>query len=99
MSSPLGEGDTEPVAGHGDNPDDSTALSGTVAPIPDDSPGPRLDQTAEPRAEEVAQELAAELAQAKADRDAALAALDKQGRRDRRHLRARHILVGVLVVI
>jgi hypothetical protein len=41
----------------------------------------------------------AELARTKAERDAAIAALDKQGRRDRRYLRARQVLVGVLVVL
>jgi hypothetical protein len=99
MSSQLGEGDAEPVAGHGDNPAGSTLSSPADASSLGEGPGPSPDQTGAPTTEEVAQELAAELARTKVERDAALAALDKQGRRDRRHLRARQVLVGVLVVL
>jgi hypothetical protein len=95
----MGEGDAEPVAGLGDNPHGSAALSGGLASITGEGPGPGPDGAAEPTAEEVAQILAAELARTTAERDAAVAALDKQGRRDRRHLRARQVVVGVLVVL
>jgi hypothetical protein len=45
------------------------------------------------------QDLEGELARAEAERDAAIAALDKEGRRERRGSRTRRIVVGVLVAL
>jgi hypothetical protein len=45
------------------------------------------------------EQLVAELTQAQAERDAAVTALDKRGRRQRRHVKARRLFVGLLVVV
>jgi hypothetical protein len=50
-------------------------------------------------AERTPEELAAELARTQAERDVAVATLDKKGRRDRRRGRARRVTVVVLVVL
>jgi hypothetical protein len=98
MSSQPGEGNAEPIAGHRDMPD-GFALSGPDACTQGEAPEAGRELRAELSGEDVARDLAAELAQTRAERDAALAALDRQGRRDRRRLKARHVLVGVLVVV
>lgn len=84
MSSEPGDGAEQHAADAAGEPGDPAAVD-----LPaDDAPDP-----AEVEA------LTLELARAQAERDAAVAALDKQGRRDRRRTRVRRGLVGVLVVL
>jgi hypothetical protein len=80
-------------------PDPDTAPSGqlgdaeaSLPPDPDTAPSGHAGDAS-------AEELAAELAGVEAERDAAVAALDRQGRRARRRTKARRLLVGVLVVL
>jgi len=73
----------------------------TEAGQPDGPPGQSETLASTPRATAgpTVEELNAKLAQVKAERDNAVAALDKQGHRDRRRAKSRRDLVGVLVVL
>ena len=93
MSSQSGDGGDQPISDPaGEVPAPPADAAGEVAAPP---PGPAGEGQAVPDATE----LTAELAQVEAERDAAVAALDKQGRRDRRRRKARRGIVGFLVVV
>jgi hypothetical protein len=95
MSSQVGEGDDLPSADPPGGADHSTALGGTVGSISGRALPARPTQAGEP----ATAELTARLARAESERDTAIAALDKLGRRDRRWKRTRQAIVGVLVVL
>jgi hypothetical protein len=95
MSSQVGEGNALPSADPPGEPRRATALGGAVGSISGEAVGAGTDQASEPNAAE----MAARLVRAEAERDAALAVLDKLGRRERRRGRTRQTIVGVLVVL
>jgi hypothetical protein len=77
------------------------ARSQPAEPAPEPAPSSSSLEREEPTASEATTEeaLSAELARVRAERDEAVAALDKEGKRTRRRARARSGVVGVLVVI
>jgi hypothetical protein len=95
MSSQLGDGDTQPIDEDASKPDITAAGIEPGGSSSGEAVGTGPSQTAGL----TQAELTAQLAQVKAERDAAVAALDKQGRRDRRRIKARLAVVGVLAVV
>jgi hypothetical protein len=81
-------------ADSGPNPGEAAADPEVVEPSTVE-PSTVQPSTVQPSTEE----LTTELAHAEAERDAAVTALDKQGRRDRRRARGRRIVVTALVVL
>ncbi len=98
MSSPTGDSGVEPEASLPEGSLPEGAADSAGAPAAANRPA----ESALPAEEHVGAaqpDLVLELAQVEAERDAAVAALDKRGRRDRRRRKLRRTVVAALVVV
>ena len=102
MSSPTGDSGVQPEGAGGlpEGTADSAARPATASGAGSASgAGTESALPAEEHTGIAQPDLILELARAEAERDAAVAALDKQGRRDRRRRKLRRAVVAALVVL